>query len=674
MSEQPTTTSFPGILSQRYFRRLWIVTTVSSLGDWLGVFALTIFVQQLSGRDEFAVGGVLLFRVLPGLFFGPFAGVLADRFDRRRLMITSDLARAALIASIPWVHNLWALFAVSAAMEMLSLLWTPSKDAMLPNLVRPGQLMTANQLSLVTTYATFPIAGGLVTALAGFASLLARLPAFEVLRTQPSSLAFFVDAATFLFSASIVATFPLRLTRAKRARETFGARNALRDLSEGLRFIRTDRMVRTLVVGAWTAFTGGGAVISLGPIFAQAVAGGSRASSQAAWGALIVAVGSGLVGGMVAASWVARRVKRERIFPFGLALSGLAVIGTAAMTSLRPAIIMVLPCGFGAGLAWVTIFTLLQERVEDRLRGRIFATLYTGIQISLFAALAGWPLIAGAIGDHVVRVGNTAVDLSGFRIVLASGGVFLVIAGLWAVSSMSRVRAGRTGRARPGRSARLHGLHLSPSISGGARPGLFIAFEGVEGAGKSTQMKRLYEDLTRRGREVVVTREPGGAPIAERIRAIVLDPSAREMDPKAEALLYAASRAQLVSEVIKPALERGAVVLCDRYIDSSLAYQGFARGLGEDDVLRLNLWGTDGLLPDLVVLLHLEPEAGLARTQGSPDRIEQEDVGFHRKVGEAYLSLARAYPSRFAVVAAAGTVEQVHEQVSAAILPFLRED
>jgi dTMP kinase len=184
----------------------------------------------------------------------------------------------------------------------------------------------------------------------------------------------------------------------------------------------------------------------------------------------------------------------------------------------------------------------------------------------------------------------------------------------------------------------------------------------------------LYDWLKEQGKDVVVTREPGGAPIAERIRHILLDTANRGMDPKTEALLYAAGRAQHVSETVRPSLERDAVVLCDRYIDSSLAYQGLARGLGEDDVLHLNEWATDELFPDLVILLHLDADKGLERLEGDPDRMESEDVSFHRKVGEAYLHLAREYPSRFAVVDASGTKEQVHTQVRAAVLPFLTSD
>ncbi len=640
------------------------------MGDWLGVFALTIYVQQLSGNAEFAVGGVLLFRVVPGLFFGPFAGVLADRFDRRRLMITADLARAGLIASIPWIRHLWALFLVSAVMELLTLMWSPAKEATLPNLVERDELMTANQLSLITTYGTFPIAGGLVAALAGLAGLLGNIEAFKVLKEQPNSLAFFVDAATFLFSAGMVATFPTHLMKAKRARTEFSAQHAIRDFAEGLRFVRSDRTVRTLVVGAWIAFTGGGAVIALGPIFADRVVDGSRAASAAAWGALIVAVGIGLVGGMITAGAIARRVPRERIFPIGLIVSGLSVLWVASMTSVPPAIVATVFVGFGAGVAWVTIFTLLQERVEDRLRGRTFATLYTGVMLSLFVALGGWPLLAGAIGDHTVDVGSYTLDLAGIRIVLWAGGLFLMAAGVQALRAM---RPAKLARIR----GRLRGLHFQTGptrpVMGGARRGLFVTFEGVEGCGKTTQLKLLYDALTKQGRDVVVTREPGGTPIGERIRGIVLDAGAKEMDHKTEGLLYAASRAQHVAQVIRPALEQGKIVLSDRYLDSSLAYQGIARGLGEEDVLRLNVWATDETLPDLVVLLHLDPEIGLSRTKGDPDRMEQEDVAFHRKVGEAYLQLARQFPSRFAVIDGTGTIEEVQRQVNAAILPFVHE-
>jgi len=645
---------------------MWSVTTISSLGDWLGVFALVKYVaDNFPGHAEFAVGGALLFRVIPGLFFGPFAGVLADRFDRRRLMVSADIMRALLIATIPFIHTLALLYLVSALMEMLGQMWVPAKDATIPNLVDRDQLMMANQLSLVSTYASFPLGGALVALLVIPAHFLTGV--FHPLKSNPVILAFYVDAATFLFSASRVATFPHELMKVKRARATGTAWNPFRDLLEGIRFIRKQPMVRTLEIGAWTAFSSGSAIISLGSIFAGKLSR-SEQGGTAAWGTLIVVVGVGLVGGMITAGWLSKFLARERLFYIGLMVGGAGAVGVGLMTSIQPALPFTFLAGFGAGTAWVTAFTLLQSITEDRLRGRTFATLYTGIQLSLLIGLASWPLLAGLIGDHHIETSHYIIDLSGSRIAILSGGVFLFISGLFAARGIAAVRGTR-------KTARKAGLRFTrPLLSGGARKGLFITFEGVEGAGKSTQMKLLYDWLKTQGKDVVVTREPGGAPIAERIRHILLDRSNKGMDPKTEALLYAAGRAQHVAESVRPALERDAVVLCDRYIDSSLAYQGLARGLGEDDVLHLNEWATDELMPDLVILLHIDAEAGLARLEGDPDRMESEDVSFHRKVGEAYIHLAREYPSRFAVVDASGNKEQTHVQVRAAILPFLSSE
>ena len=206
------------------------------------------------------------------------------------------------------------------------------------------------------------------------------------------------------------------------------------------------------------------------------------------------------------------------------------------------------------------------------------------------------------------------------------------------------------------------------SYQGGRQPGWFISFEGVEGAGKTTQLDLLQRELKARGHEVVATREPGGTAVGERVRAILLDPVAADLEPRAEALLFAAARAQLVEQVIRPALDRGAVVLCDRFLDSSLAYQGIARGLGRDQVGRVNRWATAGILPQLVVLLDLDPAAGLARAAGQRDRIEGQDLDFHLAVAQAFRALAAEQPDRFLVVDAAAPAGQVAEQVRVGVL------
>ena len=173
----------------------------------------------------------------------------------------------------------------------------------------------------------------------------------------------------------------------------------------------------------------------------------------------------------------------------------------------------------------------------------------------------------------------------------------------------------------------------------------FITFEGGEGSGKSTVMKDVAARLTKEGYKLVLTREPGGTPIAEEIRNVILDKDNTKMDPRTEALLYAASRRQHLVEKIWPALERGEIVLCDRYLDSSLAYQGGARGLGVDEVLSINMFATEGEYPDLTLLFDLEPEEGLKRIEKNKgrevNRLDLEKLEFHKKVRDNFHALAK---------------------------------
>jgi dTMP kinase len=209
--------------------------------------------------------------------------------------------------------------------------------------------------------------------------------------------------------------------------------------------------------------------------------------------------------------------------------------------------------------------------------------------------------------------------------------------------------------------------------------GCFITFEGIEGCGKTTQLRLLAGHLEQRGMTVQVSREPGGCPIADQVRSILLDAANRTMEPMAELFLYAAARAQHVAEIIRPALEAGTIVLCDRFTDATIAYQGYGRGLSHSAIVELNRLATHGIGPDITVLLDCPVETGLERafarinsSRGArEERFELEAAEFHLRVREGYLRLARQEPDRFIVVNAAGDVAEVEEAVRKAVIARL---
>ncbi|MGO1316443.1 MAG: dTMP kinase [Cellulomonadaceae bacterium] len=203
--------------------------------------------------------------------------------------------------------------------------------------------------------------------------------------------------------------------------------------------------------------------------------------------------------------------------------------------------------------------------------------------------------------------------------------------------------------------------------------GWFISFEGGDGSGKSTQSRLLGRWLAEAtGREVVLTREPGGTDLGRELRTMVLHGS--DVSPRVEALLYATDRAHHVATVVRPALDRGAIVLTDRYLDSSVAYQAGGRLLPADEVEGLSRWAVDGLMPHVTVLLDLEPDVAMTRIEGALDRLESSGADFHRRTREAYLTLAAAEPGRWVVVDAQGTPEQVHDAVRRAVAGRLELD
>jgi dTMP kinase len=621
----------------RDFRRFFLAQAISSLGDWTGVIAIAVFAQRLGGTT--AVGAVMTARVLPGFLVGPVAGVIADRFDRKRTMVIADVTRAMIIFTLPFVPNLAYLLVASVALESLTLVWGPAKDASLPNFVPMEHLQHANSLSLLAIYAPWPLASIVFAVLTTFGAYLAtHATVMSGLTTSPEALALWVDSLTFAFSGLMIS----RLTIASSTRRGhLDFMQAKRDLFEGLKFVRDDRQVRPWLIGIALTFTAAGAVFSLGVEFVHSVLGGG----ERGFAFLIGFLATGMIIGLLAAGILAKRVQKDVLFSSSLLLLGAGLIALASMEDLTPAIPIASALGFFGGTAYSTGYSLMHETVTDEMRGRTFSAAYTVIRIGTLVGLGLFPFLASAVGDHTVELGFGTILLPGSRITLWLAGCVAIIGG---VLSMRAIRARVSGRPR-------------------THEGYFVVFEGGEGAGKTTQMTALAEWLAARGEDVITTREPGGTAIGSRIRDLVLDPESAAMDARTEALLYAADRAQHVAEVIKPALAAGKMVVSDRFVDSSLAYQGLARGLGLDEIYSISEWATGGLMPDLVFFLKIDPETAFARMTGDRDRIEKEAREFHRSVTAAYMQIAKRYPTRFVVLDATRPQAEIHEEVVAAL-------
>jgi dTMP kinase len=643
------------LITHRPFAGLLAAMSVSSLGDWVGFLAVTSLVTDLTAGTTsagFAVAGLMIARTLPAVVLGPLAGALIDRVDRKRVMIVADLARGVMYAAMVFLDQLATIYVLSFAIESLSLVWGPARDASLPNLVPRRQLANANSLALASTYGTLPLGGIVFTLLVGVNGLLGPLVPF--LQVHDEAFPLLLDAGTFLFSAVMLSRIELRTPVIVRVTGSLDFSRIWRDVIEGVRFLREDSMASAMTAGIVVAFSAVGAVLALGRIFVEE----SLSAGAKGWGFMVTAFGVGMGLGMGSANQVARVIQRVSIFPWSTVVAAGTLFVLAAMPNLGLAAVVTVWLGAFCGLAWVTGYTLLQENVQDEFRGRTFASLTILSRMGLFLSLASFPTLAG-----IYDAAGSRFELDGVRLALASAGIAVALAGL---NTRRLLKRYRLSRPEP--------LTLVPKLKRPPSTGFFIAFEGVEGSGKGTQIRLAAEHLRNEGYDVLLTREPGGTELGERLRSLLLDPETGAVDARTEALLFAASRAQTVHSVIRPALAEGKVVICDRYVDSSLAYQGWGRGLGEQDVLTLNVWATQGLFPDLVVLLHLEPERGLLRSTEAPDRMELEGQDFHAKVADAYLKIAEEHPERFVVIDADRAQAEVFDQVREALATALERE
>ena len=646
----PAQSQSRSVLAIPAFRKLWRAMAFSSFGDWLGLLASTALAQQLAGGDyakaNFAIAGVFIVRLLPAVILGPFAGVIADRFDRRKLMVTCDFLRFALYLSIPIVGNYFWLYTATILVEIVTLFWSPAKEASVPNLVPKTKLESANQVSLLASYGTAPIAALTFSILALFSGAINSILG----NTTPASaadIALYINAISFAFCGYTV--WRLKEMPAgpgvNSKQLSFG-----RSLIDGFAFIKDSKVIRGLIFGMIGAFFAAGAVIGLARTFVDDLKAG-----EAAYGVLFGSVFLGLALGISFGPRVFAQFTRRRLFGVSLAISGLLLVTLSLVLNLVLAIFITIILGIFSGITWVTGFTMIGMEVDDEVRGRTFAFVQSLIRVSLVLVLAVSPLIAAAIGEHTYSFRTTSVTYNGAAFTMFFAGLIATLVGILSYRHM---------RDRPNVSlfsdlkSALRG-ELG-AMTGMSIEGVFISFEGGEGSGKSTQTKLLKEWLEKNGEAVLLTREPGGTPLGNQLREILLDNKTGLISPRAEALMYAADRANHVFAKIRPALDKGEIVITDRYFDSSVAYQGAGRVLLPAEVARISRWATESLTPTLTIIMDLPAEIGLARLD-STDRLESEPLAFHERVRQEYLNLANTDPERFMIVDASLAIEQIHE-------------
>ena len=668
------------MLSIKPFRRLWIALSLSSLGDWLSIVALSALAPALTSGGTLAKGsavsGVWLATLLPALLFGPLAGAVADRLDRRLTMITGDVLRGVLFLSIPLFPHLAWIYAAKFLAGVVTQFWSPATSATVPNLVPKDKLERANQLSLFTTYGTAPLAAGVFSVLALVSEGLSRVtPLFH---TSNVYLALYFNAASYFISALTV--YFLREIPKRNTSEKISTPSIARSIWDGWLFIRTTPVVRGLVVGMVGAFAAAGVVVGLGYIYIRYTLNGGSAG----WGLVFGAIFVGMAVGMLFGTRLLGDFSRRRLFGVTIAAAAVPLALIGLVPNLVMVTLFVVLLGALSGVAYATGFTIVGLEVDDDTRGRVFAFFQSGIQVILFAVIAIVPflsalftkIVSGLTGSGNVKIGNVTYYSAGQNVVILVAAVVAALLGWRAYRAMDD----RKGvPLREDLVSAVRGLPFRP-LAGADHPngsapaapvGLFVAFEGGEGSGKTTQARLVAIWLRELGYDVVTTHEPGATKVGMRLRALLLDTAHAGMSPHAEALMYAADRAEHVSTVIKPALDRGAVVITDRYVDSSLAYQGAGRSLPVEDIARLNDWATGGRTPDLTVLLDMNPMAGLARRTRSADRLEAEPAEFHNRVRSGFLALAKADPSRYLIIDADGQQDDITREITTRIRALL---
>ncbi|MFE1771683.1 dTMP kinase [Streptomyces sp. NPDC059008] len=673
-------------------KRLWSAQFVGGIGDALSMLVLIVLSLQaalyvpVGGEAVFgggyrgvalAVTTVFAARMLAMLLFGavllgPLSALTAPSgpLDRRWTMIGADVLRLALLVIAPlWIDwtpadaLAWLLVTVFVT-GVAERFWTVCRESAAPGLLPtpppegaavrplPDNMDALRRLSLRTTFVSLPIAAAALVVVTLVSKLLGT--GIDWFQLHQVALGSYVAAGLFAASVSILYFIELPGTQTPRPRSPLeGLRRpkTTADKAEGAR-PGADKgrtgAIPLLVLACAAVAAGIAAAVALAVLHAYDLAGG-----PATFALLVLALTGGTAVGIRGARRVLPALSRRRLLALAVAATGLALLAMGLVPDVTTVVVLALLAGVAAGIAANTGHTLLDQESEEFRTARTTEHLHAVVRLAIALAAIVAPLLAAVIGPHHLGSGTFDFSYGGAAYTLMLVGALLLPVAAWVLSKLDD---------REGVSLR---RDLREALRGGdpaqtpAAAGFFIALEGGDGAGKSTQVEALAEWIRAKGHEVVVTREPGATAIGKRLRSIILDVSTSGLSDRAEALMFAADRAEHVDSVIRPALERGAVVITDRYIDSSVAYQGAGRNLAPTEIARISRWATDGLVPHLTVLLDISPETARERFTEAPDRLESEPAAFHQRVRAGFLALAAADPARYLVVDAGQEPEAV---------------
>lgn len=660
-------------------KRLWSAQLVGGIGDALALLVLVLLSLQAAVLEgsfgagyrgaAFAVAAVFGARILSTVLFGavllgPLTSLTAPggKLDRRWLMIGTDGLRLALLIIAP----LWIDWVPDKALMMILItvfvaggaerLWAVAKESAAPALLPappiegaavrplPDHLDALRRLSLRTNFLAVPAAAVVLLIATLIGNLLGT--GLEWFSFHQAALGSYVAAGLFSASISILYFLELPDTQTPRPRSPL---EGLRRPTHGNTPDKGRTGALPLVVAVSAAVAGAiAAAAAVSVLHAYDLGGG-----PATFALLILALTGGSALGIRTAQKVLPALSRRRLLALATAVTGVALLALGLVPDTATGLALVLLAGYAAGVAANIGHAIIDQETEASRQARTTEHLQAIVRVLVALGAVAGPLLAAAIGQHRLGGGDFVFDHGGAAYTLMLiGALLLPVAAI--VLAKTDDRAGVPLR-RDLREALRGG---DPAVAPAAT-GFFLALEGGDGAGKSTQVEALADWIRAKGHEVVVTREPGATPVGKRLRSILLDVASAGLSNRAEALLYAADRAEHVDSVVRPALERGAIVISDRYIDSSVAYQGAGRDLAPTEIARISRWATSGLVPHLTVLLDVDPQTARERFTEAPDRLESEPAEFHERVRSGFLTLAAADPTRYLVVDAGQEPEAI---------------